>query len=574
MAGTVALRPGCEDMQIMPIARRCPGIQLRQAFRCGKLALGPRLPQLSKAEMRSFKALRLWAGAEFPPKAAVADVMLIRCLMARDWDLLHAQQLVRMYSRRLLPRFDPLRTTAVGVVDILDSGALACTGETDVRGASLIEVVLKRFGAKILIDPARCLRATSYVVERALAESDTALRAGVSFVIDLRDVWCISDHISYTKMLLIALQDQYPTKVGTVFILADSVFVQLSLAIFRWGLKPEFKGKVRTLTKVDSFHLELERDQLTPAFGGTVQHNYRAWADRRLLAEGDRRPMSIGSQRKFTDADLESARKIVLQCTAYHARPSVLPVMPARGGASIPAPPPAPGTAVPPTPVGDDAAAANPTKTGSECREPAATIAPPPPGFADSPAASPTHAGGNAAADATDDADVQCLGTALYDWEAKEPDQITFTEGETIVVLDQHESGWWWGRTSRQGEGCFPGNYIVIEAEASGGEPDATPVDELLGPEPEPISGTHRTGSLVSNLETPLPPSPPCGDSATDAAVQARGAPHRWSTPAESDPTAAAAVHASRQHTPTATPRKSTPAPAHPTDAKRLLFAT
>eukprot|EP00037_Helgoeca_nana_P021213 m.213331 g.213331 ORF g.213331 m.213331 type:complete len:295 (-) comp25558_c0_seq1:89-973(-) len=175
-----------------------------------------------------------------------------------------------------------------------------------------------------------------------------------------------------------------------------------------------------------------------------------------------------------------------------------------------------------------------------------------------------------------DEADgvAQVLGTAVYDWEAKEPDQITFTEGETIVVLDQHESGWWWGRTSRQGEGCFPGNYIVIEAEASGGEPDATPVDELLGPEPEPISGTHRTGSLVSNLETPLPPSPPCGDSATDAAVQARGAPHRWSTPAESDPTAAAAVHASRQHTPTATPRKSTPAPAHPTDAKRLLFAT
>jgi hypothetical protein len=97
------------------------------------------------------------------------------------------------------------------------------------------------------------------------------------------------------------------------------------------------------------------------------------------------------------------------------------------------------------------------------------------------------------------------LGTALYDWEAKEPDQITFTEGETIVVLDQHESGWWWGRTLRQDEGRFPGNYVVIQAEASGGEPDAgaTP------PNAADAAPSAAAAASASKRAAPAKPPPP-----------------------------------------------------------------
>lgn len=237
--------------------------------------------------------------------------------MAREWDLQRAQELCRNYAKRLFPLFDPLLTKAKGVIELLDTGAVATTGETEVRGATVIEIVPVKFGNFVVADAPRCLRAASYVVERALAESDIALRAGVTFVIDLRGVWSISYHITYTKMLILALQDQYPTKVGSVFILADSMFVQFSLAMFRWTLNPDFKAKIRTFKKPEQFDLEIDADQLTESFGGTIKHNARAWADRRLAAEGDRRAPDGLAKVQFTEAELAAARKMVAACKAY-----------------------------------------------------------------------------------------------------------------------------------------------------------------------------------------------------------------------------------------------------------------
>lgn len=102
------------------------------------------------------------------------------------------------------------------------------------------------------------------------------------------------------------------------------------------------------------------------------------------------------------------------------------------------------------------------------------------------------------------------LGTAIYDWEAKQPDQITFSEGETIEILDQHESGWWWGRTLRQDEGCFPHNYVVIEAsgEADVGPPPAAHAEKRVPPAKPPPPKQHQRGPSMRVAAPPAKPIP------------------------------------------------------------------
>ncbi|XP_060774801.1 GRB2-related adapter protein 2b [Neoarius graeffei] len=50
--------------------------------------------------------------------------------------------------------------------------------------------------------------------------------------------------------------------------------------------------------------------------------------------------------------------------------------------------------------------------------------------------------------------------TALYDFIAEEQDELNFSAGDIIDVLDQSESFWWMGRL-RGKTGLFPTNYIT-----------------------------------------------------------------------------------------------------------------
>eukprot|EP01126_Amoeba_proteus_P053435 TRINITY_DN6510_c0_g1_i23.p1 TRINITY_DN6510_c0_g1~~TRINITY_DN6510_c0_g1_i23.p1 ORF type:complete len:316 (-),score=94.21 TRINITY_DN6510_c0_g1_i23:301-1188(-) len=48
---------------------------------------------------------------------------------------------------------------------------------------------------------------------------------------------------------------------------------------------------------------------------------------------------------------------------------------------------------------------------------------------------------------------------ALYDYTADEEGELTFKEGDIILILSKDPSGWWRGRTEG-GEGDFPSNYV------------------------------------------------------------------------------------------------------------------
>ena len=65
--------------------------------------------------------------------------------------------------------------------------------------------------------------------------------------------------------------------------------------------------------------------------------------------------------------------------------------------------------------------------------------------------------------------------TALHPWEAQEPDQLSFAEGDQIDVLSRGE-GWWLGRRG-EAEGLVPASYV---------QDDRPPIAPKHKPRPRP----------------------------------------------------------------------------------------
>lgn len=73
--------------------------------------------------------------------------------------------------------------------------------------------------------------------------------------------------------------------------------------------------------------------------------------------------------------------------------------------------------------------------------------------------------------DSADAADVAVAGeegeeqaemtSALYDYEAQSENELTFKEGDIIIVREKYDDGWWYGHLESGEEGLFPSNYTA-----------------------------------------------------------------------------------------------------------------
>ncbi len=57
-----------------------------------------------------------------------------------------------------------------------------------------------------------------------------------------------------------------------------------------------------------------------------------------------------------------------------------------------------------------------------------------------------------------------CVVYALYSYEAQQPDELNFKDGDEITVLrkgDEEETMWWWGRRHDK-EGYVPRNLMGV----------------------------------------------------------------------------------------------------------------
>ncbi|KAI8805470.1 hypothetical protein BJ742DRAFT_407933 [Cladochytrium replicatum] len=112
---------------------------------------------------------------------------------------------------------------------------------------------------------------------------------------------------------------------------------------------------------------------------------------------------------------------------------------------------------------------------------------------------------------------------ALHDFNAEEPDEISFAAGEPIEVIEKDEAfgdGWWRGRNVRGQSGLFPMNYITQTAPTNRSTPSE--VQQPRSPPPAaPVSDTSqrqllepqrlKTTSLspsVASLTSPTASSP------------------------------------------------------------------
>lgn len=58
------------------------------------------------------------------------------------------------------------------------------------------------------------------------------------------------------------------------------------------------------------------------------------------------------------------------------------------------------------------------------------------------------------------DKQLPCVVRALYDYNQRRADELTFSKDAIITNVEKHEGGWWRGDYGRRKKKWFPANYV------------------------------------------------------------------------------------------------------------------
>ena len=62
--------------------------------------------------------------------------------------------------------------------------------------------------------------------------------------------------------------------------------------------------------------------------------------------------------------------------------------------------------------------------------------------------------------------EVECeVAVACFDYHGPDPGDLSFAEGETILVAEKIDEGWWRGYNSANEFGLFPSNYVKLQVQ-------------------------------------------------------------------------------------------------------------
>lgn len=126
---------------------------------------------------------------------------------------------------------------------------------------------------------------------------------------------------------------------------------------------------------------------------------------------------------------------------------------------------------------------------------------------------------------------------AMYNFNAKDPEDLTFRKGDMLNVLSQHEPQWWRAQSQKTLQiGCVPINYIgrldangrpapvvsrdgklsrsgsVMDSSSNSGR-SLPPIPQDDDDEPPPLPAAHsRGGAAGGSMRRSLPPPPPPED--------------------------------------------------------------
>ena len=100
--------------------------------------------------------------------------------------------------------------------------------------------------------------------------------------------------------------------------------------------------------------------------------------------------------------------------------------------------------------------------SGSDNQNGGSSVLPPPANVPASPAPSPAHIPSPNRNDSLVTGGSTNIFVALYDYEARTDEDLSFRKGEKLEILDDTQGDWWYARSKNtRKEGYIPSNYVA-----------------------------------------------------------------------------------------------------------------